>query len=230
MLSAQFLATPPSTLAEQDLTTLKPTEHLALTVQAQEAEEAPPPNIDNKILYSIFPDCVTASQSAQAGAKCLREVVTYVFFTGLGVFFIRIGYVFIRSIASPGSGGVYKSIRESIRDLVVGIVFIGMPVTIMSMVNPLSENLSLAFLREFYLGPEARLIDVSQEARGCARFNQCVQTCVNRYIKEDEREPCVAQCRSKATECDQECKDYVSDVGVIQADEADDYEECINEY
>ncbi len=193
----------------------------SLTVQASapEAEE-------ENIVFSIFPACEYADTSSQALTECLQEIVLYSFFIGIALFFIRVTYIVIQSIASPGGGGTFKQIRESVEGLIVGIVFFGMPVTIMSLINPTTELITLNFIEELNMGPEASLIDVTPEASGCLGLTNCVNTCVT--TRGGQRKiDCVANCKSNFLDCE-ECHGFIKEDG--SGVDREEYIECIGGY
>lgn len=178
---------------------------------------------NRNILFNIFPACGEAQTSTIALLSCIQQIVTFSFFIGIVVFFIRVTYIAIVSIANPGKGSTFKSLREATYGLIVGIIFVGIPVTIMSLINPLSGQITFNFLEEFNLGPEANLIDVTPDEKGCVAFNSCVITCRNTKGG-SERVECVSDCKNRFSECD-ECHEYINENGTVTSQS--DYSQCI---
>jgi len=108
--------------------------------------------------------------------------------------------------------------------LVVGILFVGMPVAILTVVDPLARVLSFRFLEELNLGPEARLIEPGEKGlggrgKGCNDFMYCVLACAN----SGDKPACVDTCKNQYSRC-QSCFQFVNDQGEI---DKKGYQECI---
>lgn len=189
----------------------------SIQVAAQEAND--------NIVFSMFPACEEADLSTEGLTRCIREIVLFSFYIGIVVFFIRVAYIAIVSLSNPGNSSIYKGLKEAVYGLITGVVFIGMPITIMSLINPLSGQITFNFLEEINLGPEASLIDVTPSATGCPGFARCVETCVNTRSGGDKRNNCVSTCKSDYPNCEK-CHEYIQDNGVGLA--SDDFQKCVS--
>ncbi len=182
---------------------------------------------DENITYVFLPACEFADTSTAALTECLSEIVSYIFFIAIVIFFVRVAYIAIISVSSPGNRQTFKEIKDSIYGLVVGMFFVGMPVTIMALINPTSQLITFNIVEEFSFGPEANLINVTPNATGCISFTNCIRTCRNSKPPGDgpgQINECVANCKSDFPDCE-DCHDLAGENGLgINTEE---YRNCV---
>lgn len=108
---------------------------------------------------AIFPECSGEFNTVEDLLNCIRAVINFFFFIAIAIFMIRFVYLAVLSQFSVDKSKFYKDIRSSIFGLIIGLVFIGMPVAIMNLINPNSVQVALNPLTEFSLG--VSLIDTT---------------------------------------------------------------------
>lgn len=120
----------------------------------------PKPSINDKTtdyLGSFLPNCSISAPASQDGLiACLRSVIDLFFFIGIGIFFIRVSYLAVNSAFSFNSN-FWAEVKKALEGLIIGILFVGMPTVIMSLINPTTTILSLKNFAEFNMN--ADLID-----------------------------------------------------------------------
>ncbi len=162
-------------------------------------------------LGNFLPACQVTSTGVPSLLECISQITYQVLLLGIVTFFARSAYLAIISLTS---GNAVKYVMESVGSLFVGIIFIGLPVAIMGMINPLSETLSIRFFQEFNLGPDAQLEDVSPiiEISGCRRFYICIDNCIKQSTdKEKCIEGCIQSNSNSQEECSSECVGYMQE-------------------
>jgi len=159
-----------------------------LVVQAQTNSDD-----SNRVLSSVFPACKFADTGLTSFLECASQITFFILVIAIIYVFLRLAYMATGSLVFAGgvTSDFYQMIRDSLRNLVVGIVFIGMPVAILTAIDPLAKVLSFRFLEEFNLGPEARLIEPSVKGKGCNDFHFCILSCKKNHRNSSE---CIIKC------------------------------------
>lgn len=175
----------------------------------------------------LFPSCDEATFGTESLLYCLKEVVTSLFYIGIAIFFVRIAFVMINSVIGGDGVNVYKKIKESLYDLFIGIILIGMPIVIMTTINPLTGSIFFGSLAEFNLGPEAVLIDVIPDTSGCMGFSLCTTRCLTGE-SDSQRATCVSKCKANPNfkSCSK-CFSFIDEKGVGL--KSQEYLDCIIE-
>jgi hypothetical protein len=164
-----------------------------VSAQTQTDSNEPPTNA----LSTIFPACKFADTGVDSFLECGSQITFFILVVAIIYAFLKLAYMAINGLLFAGgvSSDFYKMIGESLRNLVVGILFVGMPVAILTVVDPLARVLNFRFLEEFNLGPEAKLIEPGEKGLGggksCNGFMFCVQSCPNN----SDRSTCVNICK-----------------------------------
>ncbi len=180
----------------------------------------------NNIFTGTFTACEFADTGTAAFLECISQITGYALLIGIVYFFAKIGYLFLINFSffDSSKASVYQIFKESINDLIVGIVLIGMPVTILGAINPLSRLLTFSFIQEMNLGERANLIDVTPNLRGCPGFAACIQNC--KFSREgNSLRQCVTKCKSDYVDC-QLCHEFIDEEGNGLRDA--DFLGCIN--
>lgn len=194
------------------------------TVSAQTQTDSNEPTTNT--LSTIFPACKFADTGVASFLECASQITFFILVVAIIYAFLKLAYMAINGLLFAGgvSSDFYKMIGESLRNLVVGILFVGMPVAILTVVDPLARVLSFRFLEELNLGPEARLIEPGEKGlggrgKGCNDFMYCVLACAN----SGDKPACVDTCKNQYSRC-QSCFQFVNDQGEI---DKKGFQECI---
>jgi len=193
-----------------------------VSAQTQTDSDEPPTNA----LSTIFPACKFADTGVDSFLECGSQITFFILVVAIIYAFLKLAYMAINGLLFAGgvSSDFYKMIGESLRNLVVGILFVGMPVAILTVVDPLARVLNFRFLEEFNLGPEAKLIEPSEKGLGggksCNGFMFCVQSCPNN----SDRSTCVNICKNQYSRC-QSCFQFINDQGEIT--DTKGFQKCI---
>jgi hypothetical protein len=198
------------------------------TVSAQTQTDSNEPTTNT--LSTIFPACKFADTGVASFLECASQITFFILVVAIIYAFLKLAYMAINGLLFAGgvSSDFYKMIGESLRNLVVGILFVGMPVTILTAIDPLTRIINFRFLEEFNLGPEARLIEPGEKglggrakAKGCNGFGfmSCVVACANSI----DKSTCVDTCKNQYSGC-QSCFQFVNDRGEI---DKRGFQECI---
>ncbi len=181
---------------------------------------------NNNIFTGTFTACEVTDTGTVAFLDCISQITSYTLLIGIVYFFAKMGYLFLVNLSffDGSKASVYQIFKESINDLIVGIVLIGMPVTILAAINPLSRLLNFSFIQEMNLGEQANLIDVSPRiSKGCTGFSACIQNCG--FVKDEEDlKKCVTYCKSYYTDC--KCHGFIDEKG--NGLESMEFLTCIN--
>jgi len=195
------------------------------TVSAETQTDSNEPTTNT--LSTIFPACKFADTGVASFLECGSQITFFILVVAIIYAFLKLAYMAINGLLFAGgvSSDFYKMIGESLRNLVVGILFVGMPVTILTAIDPLAGIINFRFLEELNLGPEARLIEPGEEGvggrgKGCNDFMYCVVACSN----SSNRSTCVDTCKNRYSRC-QSCFQFVNDQGEIIDKKG--FQECI---
>jgi len=185
------------------------------TVSAQTQTDSNEPTTNT--LSTIFPACKFADTGVASFLECTSQITFFILVVAIIYVFLKLAYTAINGLLFAGgvSSDFYKMIGESLRNLVVGILFVGIPVTILTAIDPLARIINFRFLEEFNLGPEARLIEPAEKGlggrgKGCNDFMYCVLICAN----SSDRSICVDTCKNRYSRC-QSCFQFINDQGEI---------------
>ncbi len=179
-------------------------------------------------LGDFLPACQATSTEVPSLLACISQITYQVLLLGVVTFFARSTYLAIISI---GSGNAVKYVMESVESLFVGIILVGLPIVIMGVINPLSERLSIGFIQELNMGPNAKLVEIdpNTDLPGCVGFYQCIVKCsIETQVR---RENCIQSCKDRNTRsygCSEECVGYVNDLGRIEKANVKKFQECLN--
>ncbi len=176
----------------------------------------------NRVLSNIFPACKFADTGVASFLECGSQVTFFILVIAIIYAFLKLAYTAINGLLFAGgvTSDFYQMIGDSLRNLVVGILFVGMPVTILTVIDPLAGILNFRFLEEFNLGPEARLIEPSLKGKGCNDFHHCVSSCKRNHRNSSE---CIIKCKQDYSGC--ECARFVDDQG--NGFDSEDYKKCM---
>lgn len=108
------------------------------------------PKTGGNYLSVLLPSCdegITISQKKMI--DCFKSFLDRLFLVGIGLLAIRVVYFLVTTAFSKGS--IWTEVLRSVRDFAVGVVFIGMPTVIMTLINPSIVIFSLGYLAEFNL-------------------------------------------------------------------------------
>jgi len=195
------------------------------TVSAQTQTDSNEPTTNT--LSTIFPACKFADTGVASFLECGSQITFFVLVVAIIYAFLKLAYMAINGLLFAGgvSSDFYKMIGESLRNLVVGILFVGMPVTILTAIDPLAGIINFRFFEEFNLGPEARLTEPGEKGlggrgKGCNGFMYCVVACAD----SSNRSTCVDACKNRYSTC-QSCFQFVNDQGEIIDKKG--FQECI---
>jgi len=190
------------------------------TVSAQTQTDSNEPTTNT--LSTIFPACKFADTGVASFLECASQITFFILVVAIIYAFLKLAYMAINGLLFAGgvSSDFYKMIGESLRNLVVGILFVGMPVAILTVVDPLARVLSFRFLEELNLGPEARLIEPAVKGKGCNDFNICVSSCKKNHRNSSE---CFTKCKQNYSSC--RCAKFIDDQG--NGLDTKEYKECL---
>lgn len=114
----------------------------------------------NTDVFALFPACSEVGQNQEEFVLCIRQVTNFLLVIAIVIFFVRIVYLLVIWIFSFGGAKQAQAIKQSIPDLIIGVILVGMPATIMFLINPTANLLSFQFLSEFS-PPGTVLVDVT---------------------------------------------------------------------
>ncbi len=108
-------------------------------------------NQTSSVLLNLLPECFYLDLYAPNIIACARSIVNILLVIGIILLGVSLGYLAAQSLIS-GKGSFWLIVKERIRDLIVGILLIGTPVAILSLIDPRSQFLDFANFVELSLG------------------------------------------------------------------------------
>jgi len=115
---------------------------------------------------------------------CAKSIVNILLVLGIIFLGVSMGYLAAQSLLS-GQGSFWEIIKERTRDLIVGILLIGTPVAILSLIDPRSQFLDFSNFVELSLGKNLR--DPTGKADTSCEGDPGSTEVVYRYTIEDDK-------------------------------------------
>ena len=106
----------------------------------------------SSIMENIFPKCFNISESAQDLVECIRSLVNTGFLVGISILLVSIAFIGIQSTFNFSGVSLWVSILEKTRDIVIGLLFVGIPVAMLNLINDSFNTFNFQEIVELNLG------------------------------------------------------------------------------
>jgi len=123
----------------------------ALPIYCYDYVEVPKNNSPVQTFFlNLLPECFNLDISATNVVGCVKSIVNVLLVIGIVFLFTSLGYLAAKSLLN-NKGNFWLTIREKLRDLIVGIVLITLPVAIITLIDPNWQFLNFSQLASLNL-------------------------------------------------------------------------------
>ncbi len=121
------------------------------------SKSKPYDNNYGSFLDSCYNIPVLSEGEGQQISFCIRDIAWVLLTLGILSALISFGFVALNNLLNQGQVGIEISFREKIRDILVGLFFIGLPGVIVLTINPFFKAFDFKYLSELYIPSDINL-------------------------------------------------------------------------